>query len=349
MEFSILTLRIIFVGLIAFVTHPDGKPQMDPGKPPKALLMDAQGGAEGEHQARVLVVEGSVEGVEWPDEYGFPTLDLEQEGWDLSVQGLRTTGMAVGNPRLGAGRPRHAALPASDGQVLDHSWTPGLGDAGELKAECYARRAPTGCDVEARFLIPAGGSFETCHLAHLSVGGPPDDACDNLHLRSRNHGVEAKIVLFGFCRPEYPNCPRLHVPLAQALGNAKGYELRTRGFGFVLTAERWTGGPSERYEIRPLRVGPSEGVVTLVVFNELAVAQSKREDPHWHFEHFFDLLEPRDRARRVEPYVPVIVESIKTEPMNPGWCEPYLQCLEARAPIPHLPHSPSECDEANYP
>jgi len=359
------TLRVIFVGLIAFLSNDSGTGFT------VVLIDDGVAEAQTGHKAYALLLEGSCESgaaactpvnlLPNYENHGF----VPQLQWPLSGMSARIDGYATAGSTLStvAGRPAGPSLPEElpneQSEIADWSWLPSLGDltgGQEPHPSCFAGD-PGQCPVEARFLI-ASGVLSACHLVHdvvVRVGDPrvsflpnSGETCEHLARRSTMVGAE-RVQLFHL--PDGSN---------QALADAVVMEQRINAPFVVLRA--WphadlpgSPGPPDP-PARMARLEPVDGVVTLAVlnvpaFNAVEKAEKLRavasrvttaldggvagtaftasEEQVFHSESSHDHFEHFYGLFDCPDCSGFPTLGDARSIVSPGLCEPYLECLES--------------------
>lgn len=326
-----ITVQVIFIGLIAFAPMPDGDDYM-------AVLVDAPG-----HQSVLFQDTGTC----GPDPRlchqlsGDETmivplrLDLGKRlGWSplngelvlLDHTGLPLDGeltFAGGEPSTD--RPRDD-YPTTDAEATHFVWVPSIdrmvtGPA-RIRGACMSKG--NGCSSSARFHLQEG-ELSSCHMMHLENDPYP------------------LVYDFGTHRQAVANAVKLTV-------EAPGPEVRVGVRGMD------GGDVVHSVALRP----PSGGdTVTLVVMNEPAMTSpvpSPAPRELSHFEHFYGLLQLFGRGKKHKPVftgkgdtdVEFSCEDLFNriygtifKVQRPGFTGP--------PPPPGFPHGPTECDAARIP
>lgn len=348
------TLRIIFVGLIAF--SPVGGDQgvmmltNEPGHKPLVLLKDGQCAPAESCKRGVLCAPGTGTGdlgLCWflPQPSGNP-----ETSYELSLRDEKEGPVVQSSGRVRRGASL-STYPTTEAETKDMSWVPSFGKAalgpGVLRRGCQERGG--NCPAWARFWIE-GGSLSACHLLHASK--KKDQWGQN------KCGDDAgKLLLFSLRGDP------------QAIANAVLLEVDVPGESVQLELRQ--PGQTEPLSVSispPPPTSPFESpVATLVVVNEPLSSCPKDRcelDEIGHFAFFSRFLDPvRGMAGRIFKPRPKWTGD-KVEGAI-GSCEDdvqWLAGLEIKAPedvrfgyglarecVNFFPEGASECDMATFP
>lgn len=341
-----ITVRVIFLGLIGFVPSPEGAKDL------AALLVDSVQAQPHEmacpmepHVPFVFLLHGKCEdggrcrriiGSRARQSarvtgllHGFRQRKPEGLLWILRTEDLEISGdedeeLDLRNPFLSF---LQGNAPGSTRETSYFSWVPSMkrlakGHA-QLRADC--RRADPTCPLSARFRID-GGATGACHLFH---DPKPSD------------GTRREVRIFAYTRPDQSQ-------FRQAVADAVMVEFEESGNYVALRSQ---GLPGRCRPMVSVRLFPDdEGKVTLIVGNLVpphAAVPLNGEEGYLqpHSDVLFNLL--ADRVAR-----PVRMPYSETRLIEPGACEEEmveLSHLLARPSFLEYPHAVTACDGISFP